>query len=181
MDEKSIKGKGTVRRAGGQGFPHEGNPPASPARDDHDRWERGQGRCYPELSGGARSALAIRPGKSLNSAVEQDHCGGKRVARPLLGFKAFDPAQWILARLARMPMLQQGQLEGRAAQGLRPAAQFCSLAASLQVSRPSRVSIENLRQNVSRRCFLDNEIVPFPSSNPAIYAASAAVSVFTCL
>jgi hypothetical protein len=45
------------------------------------------------------------------------------------GFKAFDAAQCILAGVALMPRLRKGHLEGGAAQGLIPAAQFSSLAA----------------------------------------------------
>jgi putative transposase len=60
--------------------------------------------------------------KYLNTLVEQDHRAVKRVTRPMLGFKAFDAAQWTLAGVELMHMLKKGQLEGRAAQFYSPAA-----------------------------------------------------------
>jgi hypothetical protein len=41
--------------------------------------------------------------------IEQDHRGVKRVTRPMLGFKAFDAAQYTLAAIELMHMLRKGQ------------------------------------------------------------------------
>jgi putative transposase len=67
--------------------------------------------------------------KDLNNVAEQDHCGVKRITRPLLGFKAFDTAQCTLTRIELMHMLRKGQPEGRVKQGQTPGAQFYALAA----------------------------------------------------
>jgi putative transposase len=76
------------------------------------------------------TAIIIRQVKYLNKIVEQDHRAVKRVARPMLGFKAFDAAQATLAGIELMPMLKKRQLvveEG--AEGFTVAEQFSSLAA----------------------------------------------------
>jgi transposase-like protein len=62
--------------------------------------------------------------------VEQDHRDVKEVARPMLGFKAFEAAQPTLVGIERMPMLQKRPWEGRAEQGLPAAEPFYALAAS---------------------------------------------------
>src|SRR5919197_289262 len=56
------------------------------------------------------TAIIIRQVKYLNNRVEQDHRAVKRVTRPMLGFKAFDAAQWTLAGVELMHMLKKGQL-----------------------------------------------------------------------
>jgi putative transposase len=75
------------------------------------------------------TAIIIRQVKYLNNRVEQDHRAVKRGTRPMLGFKAFDAAQWTLAGVELMHLLRKGQLQGGAEQGLTPAQQFYSLAA----------------------------------------------------
>jgi transposase-like protein len=83
-------------------------------------------RSYNQAPG---TPIVIRQVKSLKNVVEQDHRGVKRLARPMLGFKAFDAAQCTLTGIELMQMLRQGQLEEGAEQGLTPAAQCYSLAA----------------------------------------------------
>jgi putative transposase len=76
------------------------------------------------------TAIIIRQVNYLNNMVEQDHRAVKRVARPMLGFKAFDAAQATLAGIELMHMLKKRQLvveEG--AEGFTAAEQFFSLAA----------------------------------------------------
>jgi transposase-like protein len=76
------------------------------------------------------TAIIIRQVKYLNNIVEQDHQAGKRVTRPMLGFKAFAAAQCTVAGVELMHMLKKGQLvvdEG--AKGLIPAEQFYALTA----------------------------------------------------
>jgi putative transposase len=57
------------------------------------------------------TAIAIRKIKYLNNIVEQDHRGVKRITRPILGFKAFEAAQFTLIGIELMHMLRKGQLE----------------------------------------------------------------------
>jgi transposase-like protein len=76
------------------------------------------------------TAIVIRQIKYLNNIVEQDHRAVKRLARPMLGFKAFDAAQGTLAGVEFMHMLKKKQMILEAGEeGLRAAAQFYSLAA----------------------------------------------------
>jgi putative transposase len=49
--------------------------------------------------------------------VEQDHRGGNRVTRPMLGCKAFEAGQSTLVGIALMHMLRKGQLEDGLEQG----------------------------------------------------------------
>ena len=76
------------------------------------------------------TTIAIRKSKYLNTIVEQDHRGVKRVTRPMLGFKSFTAAQDTLVGIELMHMIKKRQLvveegdEGRTAAEL-----FYSLAA----------------------------------------------------
>jgi putative transposase len=84
-------------------------------------------RSYNEAHG---TAIEIRQVKYLNNLVEQDHRGGKRITRPMLGFKSCAAAQAVLAGIELMHMLKKGQLvieEG--AEGLTTADLFYALAA----------------------------------------------------
>jgi putative transposase len=72
----------------------------------------------------------MRQGKYLNNIVEQDHRAVKRIARPMLGFKAFDAAQDTLTGIELMHMSKKRQLMVAAGdEGLMAADQFYSLAA----------------------------------------------------
>ena len=76
------------------------------------------------------TAIEIRKIKYLNNIVEQDHRGGTRVTRPVLGFKSFDAAQGTLSGRERRHMLKKKQLVVEAgAEGLTAAELFYSLAA----------------------------------------------------
>ena len=70
--------------------------------------------------------IEIRQIKYLNNIVEQDHRAVKRVVRPMLCFKSFQPATATLAGIELMHMIRKGQL--RATGRLRPAQQFYLLA-----------------------------------------------------
>ena len=70
--------------------------------------------------------VEIRQVKYLNNIVEQDHRAIKRLARPMLGFKAFWSAAITLAGIEIMHMIRKGQLSK--AGKLCPAQQFYSLA-----------------------------------------------------
>ena len=76
------------------------------------------------------TTIIIRQVKYLNNIVEQDHRAIKRIARPMLGFKAFDAAQDTLVGIELMHMLKKRQLIVEARdEGLTAAEQFYSLAA----------------------------------------------------
>jgi transposase-like protein len=76
------------------------------------------------------TAIGIRQVKYLKNVVEQDHKAVERMTRPMLGFKAFDAAQCILAGVELMPMLKKRQRGGEARdEGRTAAALFYSLAA----------------------------------------------------
>lgn len=65
-----------------------------------------------------------------NHTIEQDHRAVKRIARPMLGFKAFDAAQDTLVGIELMHMIKKRQLMVEAGDGgLTVAEQFYSLAA----------------------------------------------------
>jgi putative transposase len=74
--------------------------------------------------------IDIRQITSVNTRVEQDHRGVKRVTRPRRGCTSCAAAQATLAGIERMPMLKKGPLVGETrAAGLTPADHFYSLVA----------------------------------------------------
>jgi transposase-like protein len=76
------------------------------------------------------TTISNRQVKYLNTIVEQDHRGVKRITRPMLGFKAFEAAQSTLVGIELMHMIRKRQLvveEGD--DGLTSAELFYSLAA----------------------------------------------------
>jgi putative transposase len=76
------------------------------------------------------TTIIIRQVEYLNNIVEQDHRAVKRIARPMLGFKAFDAGQDTLVGIELMHMLKKRQLMREAGdEGLTAAEQFYSLAA----------------------------------------------------
>ena len=76
------------------------------------------------------TTIIIRQVNYLNNIVEQDHRAVKRIARPILGFKAFDAAQDTLVGIELMHMIKKQQLMVEAGnEGLTAAEQFYSLAA----------------------------------------------------
>ena len=54
--------------------------------------------------------IAIGQVPYLHHIVEQDHRGGKRITRPLVGFKAFDAAPATLVGSALMHLITKRQL-----------------------------------------------------------------------
>jgi putative transposase len=77
------------------------------------------------------TTISIRQGKYLHNIVEQDHRAVKRIARPMVGFKAFDAAQDTLTGIELLHMLKNRPLMVAAGdEGLTAADQFYSLAAS---------------------------------------------------
>ena len=74
--------------------------------------------------------IIVRQVKYLNSIVEQDHRGVKRVARPMLGCKSFEAAQDTLVGIELMHMIKKKQLIVKTGdEGLTAAEQFYALAA----------------------------------------------------
>lgn len=56
------------------------------------------------------TSITIRQVKYLNSVVEQDHRGVKRLTRPMLGFKSFTAAQDTLVGIELMHTIRKRQL-----------------------------------------------------------------------
>jgi putative transposase len=83
-------------------------------------------RGYNEAHG---TTIAIRQVRYLNNLVEHDHRAVKRIARPMLGFKSFEAAQYTLVGIELMHMLRKGQLKDGIEQGQTSAEQFYALAA----------------------------------------------------
>jgi putative transposase len=74
------------------------------------------------------TSMEIRQIKYLNPLIAQDHRGGKRVTRPLVGCKGCEAAPSPLVGIALMPMLRTGQLADGVDQGLTAAEPFYALA-----------------------------------------------------
>jgi putative transposase len=70
--------------------------------------------------------IHVRQIKYLNNIVEQDHCGIKRITKPMMGFKAFHSAEATLAEIELYRMLRKGQyVNGK---NSAPSEQFYGLA-----------------------------------------------------
>jgi transposase-like protein len=76
------------------------------------------------------TTITIRQVTHLNSILEQDHRGVKRVIRPMLGCKSFDAAHNTLVGIALMHMIKKRQLVVERRDEILTAAElFYSLAA----------------------------------------------------
>ncbi len=73
--------------------------------------------------------IVIRQVNYLNNIIEQDHRGGKRVTRPMLGFKSFHTAHCTLVGIELMHMLRKGQMNDGSGQDRTAAEQFYALTA----------------------------------------------------
>ena len=71
--------------------------------------------------------IELRQIKYLNNRIEQDHRAVKRIVRPMLGFKSFACASFILAGIETMHMIKKGQLDKQGT-ATSAANQFYSLA-----------------------------------------------------
>ena len=76
-----------------------------------------------------RKRIKIRPCKTLNNIVEQDHRFIKKRIRSMLGFKSFRSARITLGGIETIHMIHKGQMKQRAGQHQTFAQQFSSLAA----------------------------------------------------
>lgn len=76
-----------------------------------------------------KTAIIIRHSKYLNNVVEQDHRAGKRLTRPMLGFKSFWAACCTIAGMEGMHAIRKGQLTSIGNGPQTPAEQFYALAA----------------------------------------------------
>ena len=70
----------------------------------------------------------MRPSKTLNNIVEQDHRAIERIARPMLGFETFRCARILIAGIEVSHMIRKGQLADVKDQASSQASQFYSLA-----------------------------------------------------
>ena len=73
--------------------------------------------------------IKIRQRKYLNNIIEQDHRKGKRITRPMMGFKNFHAAQQTLTGIELMAMLRKGQMKTTKGDARSPAELFYALAA----------------------------------------------------
>jgi transposase-like protein len=77
--------------------------------------------------------IEIRQVKYLNNIVEQDHRAGKRVTRPMLGFKSFQSAQAVLVGIELMHMIRKGQFKMAGCNDMSFAGQFYTLAGQVHL------------------------------------------------
>ncbi|AQV94130.1 DDE domain-containing protein [Cupriavidus necator] len=82
-----------------------------------------------DINAERETPIVIRQAKYLNNIVEQDHRAIKRIARPMLGFKAFRCARILLGGIELMHMVAKGQMQRSGGAAASAAQQFYSLAA----------------------------------------------------
>lgn len=70
--------------------------------------------------------------KYLNNIVEQDHRAIKRVTKPMLDFKSFRAAHYVLASVELMHMIRKGQFVTDGVDTLSFACQFYALAGKVR-------------------------------------------------
>jgi transposase-like protein len=73
--------------------------------------------------------IEVRQIKYLNNIVEQDHRAVKRITKPMMGFKSFRAASYVLAGIELMHMIRKGQMIVTKGDELSFADQFYALAA----------------------------------------------------
>ena len=76
--------------------------------------------------------IVVRQVKYLNNIVEQDHRAIKRVTRPMLNFKSFRCAGYVLAGVELMHMIRKGQFAIDGANTMPFADQFYALAGQIR-------------------------------------------------
>jgi len=74
-------------------------------------------------------SIHIRQCKYLNTIVEQDHRGVKRITRPMLGFHSFHPVHHTIVGIELMRKIKQGQVADPEGSALSAAEQFYAWAA----------------------------------------------------
>ncbi|GHG96279.1 hypothetical protein GCM10010961_30550 [Pseudodonghicola xiamenensis] len=74
----------------------------------------------------SRRTIEVRQVTHLNDILEQDHRFIKRIARPMMGLKAFHPATATIVGIETAHMIRKGQLP---ATGATAAESFAGLAA----------------------------------------------------
>ena len=72
--------------------------------------------------------ILVRQVKYLNNIVEQDHRAVKRVTRPMLDFKSFRSAGFVLAGIELIHMIRKGQFAIDGSEAMSFADQFSALA-----------------------------------------------------
>ena len=84
------------------------------------------------ISAGRDVPLVVRQVKYLNNIVEHDHRVIKRVTRPMLNFKSFRSARYVLASIELMHMIRKGQFATDGADMTLFADQFYALAGQVR-------------------------------------------------
>src|SRR5207253_3553566 len=82
-----------------------------------------------DINAEREAPIVIRQSKYQNNIVEQDHRAIKRIARPMLGFKAFRCARILHGGIELMHMVAKGQMQRSGWATASAAQQFYSLAA----------------------------------------------------
>jgi putative transposase len=85
-----------------------------------------------QIIGYKEISIVVRQVKSLNHIVEQDHRAIKRVMRPMLGFHSFRAAKNVLAGIALIHMIRNGQLNIEGGDKISLADQFYALAGQIR-------------------------------------------------
>jgi putative transposase len=80
------------------------------------------------INAGRDVPILMREVKYLNTIVEQDHRAIKRVTRPMLNFKSFRAAGFVLAGIELIHMIRKGQFAINGAEAMSFADQFSTLA-----------------------------------------------------
>lgn len=80
------------------------------------------------INAGRDVAILVRQVKYLNNVVEHDHRSIKRVTRPMLNFKSFRSAGFVLAGIELIHMIRKGQFAIDGAEAMSFADQFSILA-----------------------------------------------------
>jgi len=76
----------------------------------------------------SRLSILIRQIKYLKNIIEQDRCAIKRMTRPMLNFKSFRAAGYMLGGIELIHMNRKGQFESDGAEAMFFAHQFSRLA-----------------------------------------------------
>ncbi len=81
-----------------------------------------------EIKANRETYMVVCQIRHLNNIVEQDHRAGKRLTKPVLGFKSFQSAKNILVGIELIHMIRKDQMMMAGADKMSFAEQFYALA-----------------------------------------------------
>ncbi len=73
--------------------------------------------------------IVMRQSSYLNNIVGQDHRAIQRITRPMMGFKSFWSAKFVIAGIETMQMIRKGRMECHGGQIKSATTQFYSFVA----------------------------------------------------